>query len=55
MNNVLIVDNMQSLNEIDQFITRLEKENFIADFILIDYANIVSTPNLTEANKHIQI
>ena len=54
-NNVLIVDNMQSLNEIDQFITRLEKENFIADFILIDYANIVSTPNLTEANKHIQI
>ena len=53
--NVLIVDNVQSLNEIEQFIIRLAKQNFIADFILLDYANIVSTPQLIETNKHIQI
>ena len=53
---ILIYDSVNTIEEVDETIKNLEdKHNFIPNYILVDYANILSVKNLTETNKHIQI
>ena len=53
---ILIVDDINSIEFIEKLLADLQKNfHFKPDYILIDYANILTTKNLTDLNKHVQI
>ena len=53
---LLIVDDVHSIDGIEKILDNLQKEfQFKPDYILIDYANILTLKNLIDANKHVQI
>lgn len=52
---LLLIDDIHSIEQIESTIMRLIKINYVPNYILIDYANILSFKNLIDINKHIQI
>ena len=55
-NRLMIIDDIHSIEQIEKLLDSLRKElHYIPDYILIDYANILSLRNLVDSNKHIQI
>ena len=55
-NQLMIVDDIHSIESIDKLLDDLKNHlNFIPNYILIDYANILSLRNLVDSTKHIQI
>jgi archaellum biogenesis ATPase FlaH len=53
---LLIIDDINSLEQIEKIIEELTKDiSFIPNYILIDYANILSLKNAFDLSKHIQI
>jgi hypothetical protein len=53
---LMIIDDINSVEQIEDVLDGLRKDfDFIPDYILIDYANIMTLKKLTEENKHIQI
>lgn len=52
---LIIVDDISCIEAIEDILDNLKKNfDFIPDYILIDYANIMMTKKLTDENKHIQ-
>lgn len=50
------MDDIHSMERIEDFLKNIKKDfDFIPDYILIDYANIITVKTLTEENKHVQI
>ena len=53
---LLIIDDINSLEQIEKTVEVLKKDlSFSPDYILIDYANILSLKNAFDLSKHIQI
>jgi replicative DNA helicase len=53
---LMIVDDINSIEASEDLLEKLRKDfDFTPDYILIDYANIMTTKKLTEESKHIQI
>lgn len=53
---LLIIDDINSLEQIEKTVEALKKDlSFSPDYILIDYANILSLKNAFDLSKHIQI
>lgn len=53
---LMIIDDINAIEDIEKIIDNLQKDfDFIPDYILIDYANIMSCKKLIEDSKHIQI
>ncbi|WP_236870161.1 bifunctional DNA primase/helicase [Candidatus Bandiella numerosa] len=55
-NRLLIIDDIHSIDQIEVVLDNLEINlNYKPDYILIDYANILSLKSLMDITKHIQI
>lgn len=53
---LMIIDDINSIEDTEKILDNLQKDfDFIPDFVLIDYANIMSCKKLIEDNKHVQI
>jgi replicative DNA helicase len=53
---LMIVDDIHSIDQIEKILENLRKElEFVPDYILIDYANILTLRNLVDVTKHVQI
>lgn len=53
---LMVIDDIHSIEEISKIIDDLKRDfRFIPDYVLIDYANIMTLRNLVDATKHIQI
>ena len=53
---LLIVDDIHSIDQIEKVLENLRKNlDYVPDYILIDYANILTLKSLVDATKHIQI
>lgn len=53
---LMIIDNIHKVEKIEQLLNTLKnKINFTPDYILIDYANILSYGKLVDTTKHIEI
>jgi replicative DNA helicase len=54
-NRFMIADDINGIEAIEDLLESLRKNfDFIPDYILIDYANIMTTKKLADENKHIQ-
>ena len=53
---LMIIDDIHSIEQIEKIIDDLKRNfNYVPDYILIDYANILTLKNLIDSTKHIQI
>lgn len=53
---LMIIDDIHSIEQIETIINDLKKDfNYVPEYILIDYANILTLKTLVDASKHIQI
>ena len=53
---LLIIDDIHSIDQIEVVLDNLESNlNYLPDYILIDYANILSLKSIMDMTKHIQI
>jgi len=52
---LMVIDDIHSIEQIENILNDLQKLSFKPDYILIDYANILTLKNLVDVNKHIQI
>ena len=55
-NRLMIIDDVHSIDQIEKILEHLRGElSYIPDYILIDYANILTLRSLADIAKHIQI